>query len=69
MRTGDEDESLRDDGDLEVDNGVELVVVVVVRSRCLAVRERNTKLAVEPVGTNANSDKSDPDETLVKREV
>ena len=50
MRTGDEDQSLRDDGDLEVDNHVELPVVVVARSRGSAVVERDTEFVVEPSG-------------------
>lgn len=48
MRTRDEDESLRDDGDLEVDDGMELTVVVV---ECLdsPARKSDTKLPVKEV--------------------
>ena len=60
MRTRDEDKCLRDDGDLEVDDGVELGVVVVVRRSGSTVGEGDTELAVEPVGTNADSDESNP---------
>lgn len=61
MRTSDEDEGLRDDGDLEVDDGVQLVVVVIVRSGRLSVGESDTELAIEPIGTDADSDKGNPE--------
>ena len=60
VRTSDEDEGLRDDGDLEVDDGVELGVVVVARSGDSAAREGDAELAVEPVSANADSNESDP---------
>ena len=44
VRTRDEDEGLRDDGDLEVDNHVELAVVVVDG---VAALEGNTELVLE----------------------
>lgn len=46
VRTRDEDERLRDDGNLEVHNHVQLRVVVVHRVR----RERHAKLVLEEVG-------------------
>lgn len=67
VRTGDEDEGLRDDGDLEVYDGVQLVVVVVVGSRRLSVRESDAELAVEPIGPNADSNKGNPRNTSDNR--
>ena len=60
VRTRDEDEGLRDDGDLEVDDRVQLGVVVVARGGDGASREGDTELAVEPVGTDADGNESDP---------
>ena len=48
VRTRDEDEGLRDDGDLEVDDGVELGVVVAGRRGVEAAGEGDTELVVEP---------------------
>lgn len=56
MRTRDEDESLRDDGDLEVDDGVELSIVVVPSSRGSTSREGDTELVVEPGRPDADRD-------------
>ena len=47
VRTRDEDEGLRDDGDLEVDDHVELAVVVVDG---VAALEGNTELVLEERG-------------------
>lgn len=59
MRTRDENQRLRDDGNLEVDDGVQLGVVLIVRSSDRAVREGDAELAVEEVGADANSDERD----------
>ena len=59
VRTRDEDEGLRDDGDLEVHDSVELRVVVVERLG-RAVAERDAELAVEPVRADRNRDEGDP---------
>ena len=48
MRARDEDEGLRDDGDLKVDDGVELGVVVAGRRGREAAGEGDTELVVEP---------------------
>ena len=48
VRTRDEDEGLRDDGNLEVDDRVELGVVVVLRGRVSAAGEGDAELVVEP---------------------
>ena len=58
VRTGDEDEGLRDDGNLEVDDGVELVIVVV-EGLVGVVLEGDTELAPEEVCANADGDESD----------
>lgn len=63
MRTGDEDKGLRDNGDLEVDDSVELAVVVVASSGMCTVLEGNTELAPEEVGPDANSDECNTRET------
>ena len=63
VRTGDEDEGLRDDSNLEVDNGVELGVVVVASSSRSTVSEGDTELAPEEVGTDANSDEGNTTKT------
>lgn len=60
MRTRDEDECLRDDSDLEVDNGVELRIVVVTSSCGSTIAEGDTKLTVEPVSADADSNEGDP---------
>ena len=48
VRTRDEDEGLRDDGNLEVDDRVKLGVVVVLRGRVSAAGEGDAELVVEP---------------------
>ena len=48
VRARDEDEGLRDDGDLKVDDGVELGVVVAGRRGREAAGEGDTELVVEP---------------------
>lgn len=54
VRTGDEDQSLGDDGDLEVDNHVQLLIVVVDGlTRC--VSESNTELVLEESGVEDDS--------------
>ena len=58
MRTGDEDQSLRDDGDLEVDDHVELAVVVVNGATGVA-RERDTELVLEERSLDDDNDEND----------
>ena len=59
VRPSDEDERLRDDRNLEVDDRVQDTVVVVVRLDSL-VLEVNTELVVEERGLDADGNKSDP---------
>ena len=59
VRTRDEDERLRDDSDLEVDNRMKLAVVVVAGSRRRTAGERDAELVVEPGGTDDNRNESD----------
>jgi len=56
VRTGDEDESLGDDGDLEVDNHVELTIVGIDRGSG-KVLEGDTELVLEEVGLKDHNDK------------
>ena len=56
MRTRDEDEGLRDDGDLEVDDHVELAVVVVDR---VAALEGNTELVLEERSLDDDNDENE----------
>ena len=58
VRTGDEDQGLRDDSNLEVDDRVE-AAVVVVRRLASAVLEDNTELVVEERRLDADSDEGD----------
>ena len=58
MRTGDEDESLRDDGNLEVDDRVQLRVVRVDGE---GRREADTELVLEEGGLLDDDDKGDPE--------
>ena len=46
VRTRDEDEGLRDDGNLKVDDRVELRVVVVLRGRVSAAGQGDAELVV-----------------------
>lgn len=57
MRTGDEDESLRDNGNLEVDDHVKLRVIVIAGSGRGTVREGNAKGIEEPCRADGNGDK------------
>ena len=59
VRPGNEDEGLRNDRNLEVDNRVQDTVVVVVRLNSL-ILEVNTELVVEERGLDADSNKSNP---------
>ena len=56
VRTSDEDEGLRNDGDLEVDNHVKLAIVGIDREGRL---EGNTKLVLEEGGLLDDADESD----------
>ena len=56
VRTRDEDEGLRDDGDLEVDDHVELAVVVVDG---VAALEGNTELVLEERGLDDGANEGD----------
>ena len=58
MRTGNEDESLRDDSDLEVDDGVELRVVVVGRL-ARTTGEGRTERIGEPGSADDDRDEGD----------
>ena len=60
VRTGDEDQSLGDHGDLEVDDHVEFTIVVVASSRRSTTLESDTELVVEPSGADDDSDESNP---------
>ena len=53
MRTRDEDKRLRDDGNLQVYNGVELIVICIGNLR-------NTKLVMEEGCLQNNNDKDNP---------
>ena len=64
VRTRDEDESLRDDGNLEVDDRVKLGVVVV-DSLVSATGEGDTELVVEPGGPDDDGDKGNPEEEIL----
>ena len=69
VRTGDEDESLRDDSDLQVHDRVQLAIVVVASSGDGTVGEGGTKRAVEPIGLDSNSNEGNPRRYLhVRRE-
>jgi hypothetical protein len=59
VRTGDEDECLRDDGNLEVHNHVELIVVDVLSAAGLSARERDTELVLEEGSLDDDNDKGD----------
>ena len=61
MRTGDEDERLRDDGDLEVDDRVQLPVVGVDGE---GRGERDAKLVLEERGLLYDNNKGDPERAL-----
>ena len=61
VRTHDEDEGLRDGGDLEEEDCVQLEVVVVIRGGRRASGEGDTEVAVEPVGADADSNERDPE--------
>ena len=63
VRTRDEDERLRDDSDLEVDHGVQDVVVDVGGLVCAAL-ECNTELVVEPRRADSDGDQSDAEERV-----
>ena len=63
MRTGDEDKSLRDDGDLEVDNHVQLSVVGI-RASSWSIVKSNTELVLEECGLH---DDNDEDDTKIKQ--
>lgn len=58
VRTGDEDQGLRDDGDLEVDDHVQLRVVVVDRAG--RVLEADTELVLEERSLDDDNNKDDP---------
>lgn len=60
MRTGDEDECLRDDSDLQVDDSVQLSIVVVASGSVSTTRERDTEFAPEEVSLEADSNESNP---------
>lgn len=59
VRTSNEDEGLGDDGNLEVDDHVDLVVVDVGAVSNLAVAETNAELVVEEGGLADDDDESD----------
>ena len=56
MRTGDKDQSLRDNGDLKVYNHVQLRVVGVDGE--IGV-QADTKLSLEEIGTHDNNNQGD----------
>jgi len=58
VRTSDEDEGLRDDGNLEVDNRVELIIVRVLLGTVFAV-ETHAKLVLEEVSLQDDDDEDD----------
>ena len=69
VRTRDEDERLRNDSYLQIDDGVQFRIVVVASSGSSAVTEMNTELAVEPICSDADGDEGNPEkkgQTLVK---
>ena len=61
VRTGDEDERLRDDGDLEVDDRVQLPVVRVDGE---GRGERDAELVLEERGLLDDDNKGDPERSL-----
>ena len=61
VRTGDEDERLRDDGDLEVDDRVQLPVVRVDGE---GSRKRNAELVLEEGRLLDDDDKRDPESAV-----
>ena len=60
MRTGDEDEHLRDDGDLEVDDHVQLRVVRLGTRDALRARDGDAELVVEEVRLDDNRAERNP---------
>ena len=64
MRTRDEDESLRDDGNLEVDDRVKLGVVVV-DSLVSTAGEGDAELVVEPSRADGNRHEGNPEHSYV----
>ena len=55
-----EEEAMRtDDGNLEIDDHVELVVVDVLAAVCLSVRERDTELVLKKGSLDDDNDKGD----------
>ena len=58
VRTGDEDEGLRDDSDLQVDDHVELVVVVIDR-RATGALEVDAELVLEEGSLDDDDDEDD----------
>lgn len=66
MGTGDEDQGLRDDGNLEVDNHMELTIINIDwGSR--SVLEGNTKFVLEEVGLKDDDNKSDAARQALKQ--
>ena len=65
VRTRDEDEGLRDDGNLEVDDRMK-TAVVVVRRLDRAVLEDDTELVVEESRLDADGDEGDRGESEVQ---
>ena len=65
VRTSNEDEGLRDDRNLEVDDRVQDTVVVVVRLDSLVLKV-DTELVVEERGLDADSNKSNPVQMIVR---
>ena len=63
MRTGDEDERLRDDGNLEVDDRVQLLVVRVDGE---GRGERDAKLVLEEGRLLDDDNKGDPERGISK---
>ena len=59
MRTGEEDQCLQDNGNLEVDDHGKLVVVDVLAAACLSVRERDTELVLKKGSLDDDNDKGD----------
>ena len=60
MRTGNEDQRLRDDGDLEIDDHVQLPVVRIGAGTEAAVRERDAELVFEEGRFDDDDDEDDP---------
>jgi hypothetical protein len=69
VRTSNEDESLRDNGNLQVYNGVEFAVIVVGSSRGSTITEGSTERAEEPIGLDRNSNQGDTDISNVRKNI